>query len=54
MGFKKMETNFSFADISLFSSLERNRAIKRMSQFNSLGAQSLGRFLGSLSIDQPK
>ena len=27
MGFKKMETNFSFADISLFSSLERNRGL---------------------------
>ena len=54
MGFKKMETNFSFADISLFSSLERNRAIKRMSQFKSLHAPSLGRFLVSLSLDQPK
>jgi hypothetical protein len=36
MGFKKMETNFSFADISLFSSLERNRAIKRMQQINAI------------------
>ena len=36
MAFKKMETNFSFADISLFSSLERNRAIKRMQQINAI------------------
>ena len=36
MSFKKMETNFSFADISLFSSLERNRAIKRMQQINAI------------------
>jgi hypothetical protein len=36
MSFKKMETNFSFADISLFPSLERNRAIKRMQQINAI------------------
>ena len=36
MAFKKMETNFSFADILLFSSLERNRAIKRMQQINAI------------------
>lgn len=36
MGFKKMESNFSFADISLFSSLEKNRAIKRMEQINAV------------------
>ncbi|MCX5819782.1 MAG: IS5 family transposase [Deltaproteobacteria bacterium] len=36
MGFKKMETNLSFADVSLFSSLERNRAIKRMEQINAI------------------
>jgi transposase, IS5 family len=36
MSFKKMETNFSFADISLFPSLERNRAIKRMQQINAV------------------
>ena len=36
MSFKKMEPNFSFADISLFSSLERNRAIKRMQQINAI------------------
>jgi len=31
-----METNFSFADISLFSSLEHNRAIRRMEQINAV------------------
>ena len=36
MSFKKMETNFSFADISLFSSMEHNRAIKRMEQINAI------------------
>jgi IS5 family transposase len=36
MSFKKMETNLSFADISLFSSLEHNRAIKRMEQINAV------------------
>lgn len=36
MGFKKMETNFSFADVSLFSSLEHDRAIKRMQQINAI------------------
>ena len=36
MGFKKMETNLSFADVSLFSSLEHNRAIKRMEQINTV------------------
>lgn len=35
MGFKKMETNLTFTDISLFSSLEKNRAIKRMEQINA-------------------
>ena len=36
MGFKKMESNFSFTDISLFSSLEKNRAIKRMEQISAI------------------
>jgi len=36
MCFKKMEPNFSFADISLFPSLERNRAIKRMQQISAI------------------
>jgi transposase, IS5 family len=35
MGFKKMKANFTFADISLFNSMEKNRAIKRMEQINS-------------------
>ena len=35
MGFKKMKTNFTFTDISLFASMEKNRAIKRMAQINA-------------------
>jgi len=35
MGFKKMKTNFTFTDISLFTSMEKNRAIKRMEQINA-------------------
>ena len=34
MGFKNMKTNFTFADISLFNSMEKNRAIKRMEEIN--------------------
>jgi len=34
MGFKNMKTNFTFTDISLFASMEKNRAIKRMEQIN--------------------
>ena len=36
MGFKKMETNFTFTDISLFTSMEHNRAIARMEQINTI------------------
>ena len=36
MGFKNMKTNFTFADISLFNSMEKNRAIKRMEQINAI------------------
>ena len=35
MSFKKMDTNFSFADVALFNSLNRNRAIERMQQINA-------------------
>lgn len=35
MSFKKMNINFSFADIALFNSLNRNRAIERMQQINN-------------------
>jgi IS5 family transposase len=35
MGFKNMKTNFTFTDISLFNSMEKNRAIKRMEQINA-------------------
>jgi len=36
MSFKNMKTNFTFADISLFNSMEKNRAIKRMEQINAI------------------
>jgi len=36
MGFKKMKTNLTFTDLSLFSSIEKNRAIKRMEQINKI------------------
>ena len=36
MGFKKMKTNLTFTDISLFSSIEKDRAIKRMEQINAI------------------
>jgi IS5 family transposase len=35
MGFKQMNYNFTFTDISLFASMEKNRAIKRMEQINA-------------------
>jgi len=36
MGFKKMDANFTFADLSLSSSIEKNRAISRMEQINTI------------------
>jgi IS5 family transposase len=36
MGFKQMKTNYTFADISLFKSMEKNRAIQRMEQINAI------------------
>jgi hypothetical protein len=36
MGFNKMKTNLTFTDLSLFSSIEKNRAIKRMEQINAI------------------
>ena len=36
MGFKKMQPNFTFTDISLIPSMEKNRAIKRMEQINAI------------------
>jgi len=36
MGFKKMETNLSFTDISFFPFMEHNRAITRMEQINAI------------------
>ena len=34
MGFKNMTPNLTFADVSLFTSMEKNRAIKRMKEIN--------------------
>lgn len=34
MGFKNMKTNLTFADISIFNSMEKNRAIQRMEEIN--------------------
>jgi len=36
MGFKKMKTNLTFTDLALFSSIEKNRAIKRMEQISAI------------------
>lgn len=36
MGFKNMEQNFTFADMALFSSLEKNRAVTRMEEINAI------------------
>jgi len=35
MGFKNMESNLTFMDIGLMTSIEKNRAIKRMEQINT-------------------
>jgi IS5 family transposase len=36
MGFKNMKVNFTFADIALSTSMEKNRAIKRMEEINAI------------------
>ncbi len=36
MCFKKLDPHLSFADIALFNSLNRNRAIKKMGKINSV------------------
>lgn len=35
MSFKRMKPNFTFADISLFPSMDKNRAVKRMKEINA-------------------
>jgi len=35
MGFKKIDTNLTFADIALSNSRDRNMAIKRMREINA-------------------
>ena len=34
MSYKKMDNNFSFTDLSLADSLERNRSVSRMDKIN--------------------
>ena len=36
MGFKNMDNNLTFTDMSLLTSMEKNRAIKRMEQINAI------------------
>lgn len=36
MSYKQMDNNFSFADLSLFDSMEHNRAIKRMEKIDAI------------------
>ncbi len=36
MGFKSMESDLTFTDMALFSSMEIKRAIKRMEQINTI------------------
>ena len=36
MGFKKMKSNFTFTDIYLFASMEKNKTIKRMTEINAI------------------
>jgi IS5 family transposase len=36
MGYKQMDNNFSFTDLSLFNSMEHNRSIKRMEKINAI------------------
>jgi IS5 family transposase len=36
MGYKQLDNNFSFTDLSLFNSMEHNRSIKRMEKINAI------------------
>jgi hypothetical protein len=36
MGYKQMDNNFSFADLSLSRSMEHNRAINRMGKIDAI------------------
>jgi len=36
MGFKNMKGSFTFADIALSTSMEKNRAIERMEEINAI------------------
>ena len=36
MGYKQMDDNFSFTDLSLVNSMERNRSVSRMERINAI------------------
>ena len=36
MSYKKMDNNFSFTDLSLSDSMERNRSVSRMEKINGI------------------
>jgi len=36
MSYKQMDDNFSFTDLSLLDSMERNRAVSRMEKINAI------------------
>ena len=36
MGYKQMDKNLTFTDLSLFNSMEYNRSIKRMEKINAI------------------
>ena len=36
MGYKQMDNNLTFTDLSLFNSMEHNRSIKRMEKINAI------------------
>jgi len=36
MSYKKMDSNFTFTDLSLAESMERNRSVSRMDKINAI------------------
>lgn len=46
MGFKQMDTNFSFTDLSMADSMEKNRSLSRMEKINGIiNWSSIGKLL---------
>ena len=50
MGFKNMKVNFTFADMALSTSMEKNRAIKRMEEINAIADGIMRRATGRTSL----